>query len=49
MSVFTWISYSLSSKNMVRAMGDLAHAWYFRRGRWREPPYFAVIYLARPW
>ena len=32
--VCTWISYSLSSRYIVWDTGDLAHAWYFKRGRW---------------
>ena len=31
--VCTWISYSLSSRYSVCVVGDLPHAWYFRRGR----------------
>ena len=48
-SVVTCISYSLVSKNSVLAMGDREHACCFSLGRWREPPYLAVMYLVRPW
>ena len=43
------ISYSHSSRYSVRAMGDLTHAGYFRRGRWHDPPYLVVMCLVRPW
>ncbi len=47
--VVIWISYSLWSRKSVRAIGDREHACCFSLGRWREPPYLAVIYLVRPW
>lgn len=43
------ISYSLVSKKSVLAIGDREHACCFSLGRWREPPYLAVMYLVRPW
>ena len=46
--VVTCISYSLWSRKSVRAIGDLEHVCCFSLGRWREPPYLAVIYLVRP-
>lgn len=47
--VVAWISYSLSSRKSVRAMGDLVQACCLSLGRWREPPYLADMYLVRPW
>lgn len=41
--------YSLSSKNMVRAMSDLEHAWYYSLGRCCDPMYLAMTCLAYPW
>ena len=32
--VCLWISYSFSSRYNVHFVGDLPHAWYFRRWRW---------------
>lgn len=46
--VVTCISYSLLSRNSVRAIGDLEHACCFSLGRCREPPYLADMYLVRP-
>ena len=48
LAVVMCISYSLFNKKSVRAMGDLEQACCFSFGRWREPPYLAVIYLVRP-
>jgi hypothetical protein len=48
-AVVMCISYSFSSKKSVRVMGDLEHAYCLRLGRCKEPPYLAIMYLARPW
>ena len=52
-AVVTWISYSLSSRNKVLAMGDLVHACCLSLGRCSEPSYLVdmvyLAYLARPW
>ena len=47
--VVTCISYSHSSRKNVRAMGDLLQACCLSLERCSEPPYLAVVYLARPW
>ena len=47
--VVTCISYSLVSRKSVLAIGDREHACCFSLGRWREPPYLAVIYLVSLW
>ena len=45
----TCISYSLSKRNSVLAVGDLLHACCLSLGRWSEPPYLAVRCLVSPW
>ena len=42
------ISYSLSNRNSVLAIGDLMHACCFNLGRCSDLPYLAIIYLASP-
>ena len=45
----TCISYSLSRRKSVRAMGERAHACCFSLGKWWDPPYFAAMCLVNPW
>ena len=47
--VVVCISYSLSSRKNVMAMGDLVQACCSGLGRCSEPPYLADKKLARPW
>ena len=47
--VVTCISYSLSNRKSVLAMGDLVHSCCLNLGKWSEPPYLDVIYLVNPW
>ena len=47
--VVVWVSYYLSSRKGVWAMGDQVQACCLSLGRWSEPSYLAVIYLMRPW
>ena len=43
------ILYSLSSRKIVRAMGDLVQGCCLSLERCNEPPYSADMCLARPW
>ena len=47
--VLMCISYSLSRRKNVRAMGDCMQACCLNLGRWSEPPYLAAICLVSPW
>ena len=47
--IVTCISYFLSRRKSVRAMGDHMHACCLSLGRWSEPPYLATICLVSPW
>ena len=44
-----WISYSLSSRKNIIAIGDLMQTCCLSLGRWSEPLYLAAIYLVSPW
>ena len=48
-AVVMCISYSLSRRKSVRAIGDLEQACCFSLGKSRESAYLAVIYLVSPW
>ena len=45
-AVVTCISYSLSRRNNVLAMGDRMHACCLSVERWSDPPYLATMCLA---
>ena len=48
-AMVTCISYLLSRRKSVLAMGNRMHAWCLSLGRWSEPPYLADMCLASPW
>ena len=47
--VVTCISYFISSRKSILAMGDLVHACCLNLVRCSERPYLAVMYLVNPW